>query len=280
MGATIGANNNIDRKKRVMSEKQADMPFIIKGGMEPMTLLLLQQHDIEAITTQLAATVSQAPEMFQQTPVILDLAKLDQGVDLDIGKLLSLLKAHGMVPVAIRNGNKEQNRCAVTAGIGILERRVSQRSSQNVAKEADVVVETAAQPEVVTEEVASPSATPEPSPPAVPATVSHAKIVQRPVHSGQQIYADGGRDLIILGNVSPGAEVLADGCIHIYGTLRGRALAGVKGDEQARIFCLMNKAELISIAGIYQVFEEPTKKDQTTQIYLQDGKLVIDDLQC
>ena len=104
-----------------------------------------------------------------------------------------------------------------------------------------------------------------------------AKIISEPVRSGQQIYADGA-DLIVLNTVSPGAEVIADGCVHIYGALRGRAIAGARGDETARVFCRKMEAELIAIAGIYAVSEQINAgpRGQAAQAWLDRGQLKIE----
>ena len=105
-------------------------------------------------------------------------------------------------------------------------------------------------------------------------------LVTQPVRSGQQVYASEG-DLVILSSVSPGAELLADGNIHVYGPLRGRALAGLNGDTQARIFCQKLEADLVSIAGQYRLFEESVVEsgaDYGKQIYLKDGQLIISPL--
>ena len=95
--------------------------------------------------------------------------------------------------------------------------------------------------------------TPYPKPPEP--TVKPTRVITTPVRGGQQIYAQGG-DLVVVSSVSPGAELLADGNIHVYGPMRGRALAGVKGDSKARIFCQQMSAELLSIAGHYKVSED------------------------
>jgi septum site-determining protein MinC len=101
------------------------------------------------------------------------------------------------------------------------------------------------------------------------------RIVEQPVRSGQQVYARGG-DLVVLASVSPGAEVLADGNIHVYGTLRGRALAGVQGNREVRIFCRSLRAELISIAGQYQLSEHMGGGTEgPVQVYLEDEALCI-----
>ena len=102
-----------------------------------------------------------------------------------------------------------------------------------------------------------------------------SRLITTPIRSGQQVYAQGG-DLIIAASVSPGAELLADGNIHVYGTLRGRALAGINGNENARIFCYGLEAELVSIAGQYKVFEEHNELHHgPKQLFLRDGQLII-----
>ena len=100
-----------------------------------------------------------------------------------------------------------------------------------------------------------------------------------PIRSGQQVYAEGS-DLIVMTTVSPGAEVIADGCVHVYGTLRGRAIAGARGDKSARVFCRTMEAELIAVAGIYAVSEQVrgALRGQPVQAWLVEGKLNIEKL--
>lgn len=106
-----------------------------------------------------------------------------------------------------------------------------------------------------------------------------SRMITRPVRSGQRVYAPVG-DLVILSQVSSGAEVLAAGNIHVYGALRGRALAGVKGNRECRIFCHDLQAELVSVAGNYRISEhiEDSKRGKPVQIYLKDDALIIDEL--
>ncbi|HMC46916.1 MAG TPA: septum site-determining protein MinC, partial [Caballeronia sp.] len=115
--------------------------------------------------------------------------------------------------------------------------------------------------------------------PAPTAPVPKTTIIDRPLRSGQQVYAKG--DLVVLGLVSYGAEVIAEGNIHIYAPLRGRALAGVHGNLDARIFCTCLEPELISIAGIYRTMETPLGPDvlgKSVQIWLDEEKLMIEPL--
>ena len=106
-----------------------------------------------------------------------------------------------------------------------------------------------------------------------------AKIVNEPVRAGQQIYAKNA-DLIVLAQVQPGAELMADGNIHVYSSLRGRAHAGVGGNSSARIFCRSMEAQLISIAGIYLVNEEIEQQflGQPVHIGCQNETIVMEKL--
>jgi len=117
------------------------------------------------------------------------------------------------------------------------------------------------------------------APAAKPSTSTEsATLITQPIRSGQRIYAHG--DLIVLAQVSAGAEILAEGNIHVYGSLRGRALAGVQGNIEARIFCSDLQAELISIAGTYKISEDLTEtvRNRPVQVCLQNNTLTIKDL--
>ena len=226
-------------------------PFELKGSLFTLTVLHLFQLDRTAIERHLAEKVKQAPSFFNNTPVVVDLEDLaapPNGLDgVDFRGLYDLLRRHGMAPVGIRNGGPEFQAAARQAGLPVLS---DSRSASAVKK-----------PER-----------------AEPASIRN-RIINHPVRSGQQIYAADG-DLIVLGTVSAGAELIADGNIHIYGTLRGRALAGVKGDIETWIFCQSLEAELISIAGRYRISEQidSTDRGRAVQIHLVDDRLVIDHL--
>ena len=107
-----------------------------------------------------------------------------------------------------------------------------------------------------------------------------ARVVMEPIRSGQQVYAESA-DLIVMNTVSPGAEVIADGCVHVYGALRGRAIAGARGDAEARVFCRRMEAELLAVAGIYAVADQMqgALKGQAVQALLVDGTLKIEKLE-
>lgn len=222
-------------------------PFELKGSLFTLTVLHLFQMSRTAIERHLVEKVKQAPGFFNNTPVVIDLEGMaDSPDDLDFNGLYELLRAHGMVPVGLRNGTAMQQASARLAGLPTLP----ESRPNGSAKKSDKA-----------------------------GSVPHSRIVSHPVRSGQQAYAPEG-DLIVLGAVSAGAEVIANGNIHIYGVLRGRALAGIRGDIEARIFCQGLEAELVSIAGCYRISEQLDPKDRgkAAQIHLTEDRLVIEHL--
>ena len=230
---------------------QNQPPCELKGSLFTLTVVHLYQTNQEAIDRYLSEKVKQAPSFFNNAPVVIDLEALaERETAIDFTGLHGLLRKHGMVPVGVRNGNPELQTAAVLAGLPVLP------EGRSVAKKPDKTEKSEA-----------------------PAVKRQNKIHTQPVRSGQQVYAPEG-DLILLGSISPGAEILADGNIHVYGPLRGRALAGVKGDTQARIFCQSLEAELISIAGQYRVIEQldADLRHKYVQIYLSGNRLVIEPL--
>jgi septum site-determining protein MinC len=231
----------------------------LKGGMFTLTVLHLQSPDETAIAEHLQEKVSQAPDFFRNVPIVIDLQAVKEIVNVPAFPwLLMLLKNHGLIPVGLRNGSPEQEARAAAAGLAILAAQ-RQESDPGRSPAQDVSGYSPCRP------VENPNE-----------AVSKDMVVAHPIRSGQQVYAKGG-DLVVLSQVSPGAELLADGDIHVYGALRGRALAGVKGNHQARIYCSSLEAELVSISGIYRVFEhsDTSAKAKPTQVYLQDEQLII-----
>ncbi|MBF8748735.1 septum site-determining protein MinC [Pseudomonas putida] len=212
--------------------------FQLKGSMLAITVLELGRNDLEALDRQLAAKVAQAPNFFSNTPLVLALDKLpaNEGA-IDLPGLMRICRHHGLRTLALRASRIEDIAAAIAIDLPVLP--------PSGARERPL------EPEP---EVKKPEPPPPPPPPAEP-EVRPTRIVTTPVRGGQQIYAQGG-DLVVVGSVSPGAELLADGNIHVYGAMRGRALAGIKGNTKARIFCYQMTAELVSIAGQYRVCEE------------------------
>jgi septum site-determining protein MinC len=221
-------------------------PFELKGSLFTLTVMYLCRADLGVIRHHLTQKVKQAPGFFNNLPVVIDLDTLKEKERvIDFAGLYDLLRQQGMIPVGVRHGSAELQAAAVRAGLPILP----EARSSGIGKKPD-----------------KPEAT---------VTGFRSKLIIQPVRSGQQIYAYEG-DLIILGTVSAGAEVLADGHIHVYGSLRGRALAGIKGDLEARIFCHSLEAELVSIAGHYRVIEQLDEEEcgKAVQIYLVKDRLV------
>lgn len=233
--------------------------FQLKGGLFPMSLLELKSADLAAIQLELAEKVTQSPAFFQRSPLVFGfelLTDAEQDI-LDLASLCLICRDLTLMPTAARGANARlQNECN-KLGLAVLPRS---RAKQNEPTEVSAPV--------VSEAEATPQT------PAAP-----TRIITTPIRSGQQIYARGG-DLIVMAAVSAGAEVLADGNIHIYGALRGRALAGVQGDENARIFCNSQEAELVAVAGQFMVDEvlRTNHWKEAVQIYLADGRIQISPL--
>jgi len=225
------------------SSASKETAFKLKGSMLTVMIMQLYQTDLLVLSRQLQKTVQTAPSLFKDVPLILDLQYLDdQQQDFDWATCLQLLDQQGLQPIALSGGSAYWQKQAQHSSLPHLS------LASNASK---------------------PQATP------TKATPVAVRIIDHPVRSGQQIVAEG--DLVILSMVSPGAEVLAGGHIHIYGHLRGRALAGVNGDTQSHIFCHKLEAELVSIAGQYQINEELDANiiGKSAQIYLQDNHLLI-----
>ncbi len=235
---------------------RAGNAFTFKGGMLPMTVMELASADPERIREQLAGKLSQSPAFFQHTPVVLSVEKLDEP-HLALERICAVCRAHKLLPVAVRGGSDPVKQSAWALGLGWFppqEERV--RGLESVA------------PSMPVEEVA------ESAPVALPTVGS--RIHRGTVRSGQQISAPDG-DLVVLGAVNAGAEVLAGGNVHVYGALRGRALAGIHGDREAGIFCHELHGELLSLAGNYKRLEDidPQLLGKAVQVRLNDDQLTI-----
>lgn len=246
--------------------------FRLKGGLFPLTLLEISCFDAEDFEQQLRDKAAAAPGFFKQTPVVLSFDDFTGELgDLPLADVLTICRSQGLLPVALRSGAESLMQQAQTLNLAIMPAtRVKAAPEQP-------------EPSDETETSATEETTPiEPSQlelsPSAAVEIDHkpSKIITTPIRSGQQVYAPGG-DLIIMAAVSAGAEVLADGNIHVYGALRGRALAGVKGDTSARIFCQSLEAELVSIAGTFKVDEDLRNEHwkAAVQIGRDEGALCI-----
>ena len=224
----------------------------LKFGQVGVASVSLRDADPRVLLAELALRIAAAPNLFQRAPLILDLSRLPDLPDAEQTRaLLDAARSAGMLPVGLSYGTAENEQLAQMLNLPLF-------AKFRVAPEPAGVA--AAQPQAPL--VAGPAGT----------SLHHAK----PVRSGQQIYARE-RDLIVTGGVANGAEVIADGSIHIYGGLRGRAMAGAQGDAKARIYVSDFRAELVAIAGHYRVFEQLPKdlEGQAVQCWLDGEKLLI-----
>ncbi len=230
--------------------------FQLKGGMYTLTAIQLLGTDLSLFERQLEGKIQQAPKFFQNAPIVIDLQKLKSTQTIKMDHLRALLLNKKLIPIGVRGGTAEQQMAAVGAGLALLQDSSKETSEASKASATTEVAAAAAK--IASEEI----------------TGTSSKIITSPVRSGQQIYARGG-DLIVLSTVSHGAELLADGHIHVYGALKGRALAGVTGDTHAHVFCQSLEAELISIAGQYQISEDidPNFWQRGVDVSLTAGRL-------
>jgi len=214
------------------------LSFEIKSAQLPLVALLLRSTDTAQLQQDLLQRFGDVPDFFDQDPLLIDLTALSEqdGVP-EFEYLLPLLRDRRLSPLAFKGGNAVQRQAALACGLV-------------AAEEADAF---RAEPP---ERTQAPQATASPPETAASAMPSVAMVVDRPLRSGQQVYARG-RDLVVMAMVNPGAEVIADGHIHVYAPLRGKAIAGARGNAEARIFASALEAELISIAGVYRTSDVP-----------------------
>ncbi len=241
-------------------ENLAESPLIeLKSSSFTLPILMLFGNDLAVIGEQLSRTVERAPDFFRNTPIVMDLSPLAaESQQVDFAGVVSLCRDLGMVPIGVRGGNTEHNRAAEALAMAILADRSAKRETAPPPKPA-APAEAAAKRDH-----------------APPSAGNATRLITQPIRSGQRVHAEGG-DLIVTAHVSAGAEIIADGHIHVYGTLRGRALAGAKGDTASRIFCNDLQAELIAIAGQYQVSEnmDDSIRGLPVQVYLENLSLMI-----
>jgi len=222
----------------------------IKGRMLSITRVRVLDPDGAAIRAHLEQLAKQMPQAVKGMAVV-----IDSDFDTDLPALLEAMRGVGIQPLAVSDGPL----AAAAKGLGLA---VVSKDSGKAGAAASEPAKAAPAPAA-----AQPAANPR----------RPARIITEPVRSGQQIYAEHG-DLVLLNTVSPGAEVIADGCVHVYGKLSGRAIAGARGDESARIFCRKMEAELVAIAGIYAVSDQmkESPRGAAAMAYLEQGRLKIE----
>jgi septum site-determining protein MinC len=258
-------------------------PFELKSASLSALALVLRTADPATWQQDLAAKLGETPGAFQHDPLLLDLSQLPAaaapaGADgqlsleagetarLDLAALLALLRQHQLQPVGVVGANAAELSQALALGLAEAPELAPARSAE---PRVETVVQQVVKEVVVERQVEVP----------VPAE-SRTLVVDRPLRSGQQVYAKGG-DLVVLAAVNHGAEVIADGHIHVYAPLRGKAIAGARGNTEARIFAASLEAELIAIAGIYRTTENPLPDNvagKPAQVRLEGEKLVMEPL--
>jgi len=210
--------------------KPADAPrehaVEIRFGQVGLVQVRLHTIDPGSILDELTGRTATAPHFFERTAVCLDVSLLVKPPSVEqMRAVIEIVRRAGMLSVGLAQGGA---------------------SVEALAHELDIPVFTHIRAPNKPVPVVQPAPAPEP---ALPALMQH-----QPVRSGQRVYARN-RDLIVTATVAAGAEVMADGCVHVYGPLRGRVMAGAHGDTEARVFCQAFNAELVSIVGVFRVFE-------------------------
>jgi septum site-determining protein MinC len=251
-------------RARSASASKRQVAFDLKGTMAPLTVLRLRATDVALVERQLRVKIAQLPQLFLDAPVLLDLGAMgDAAASLPLAELVQVLKLCKLVPVAASNVPDALRPAVVAAGLGVLQPQP--QPARGADREAAVALAEA------------PAA--EPPAAAAPARrVAHGGpvVVTQPVRSGQVVYAQN-NDLVVLAPVNPGAQVIADGHVHIYAPLRGRAVAGAQGLLGARIFCQKLEAELVAISGAYVMPDEipADRRGKPAQVYLENGECRI-----
>jgi septum site-determining protein MinC len=237
--------------------------FDLKGTMAPLTVLRLRSADLALVERQLRVKIAQLPHLFLQAPVLLDFGALEEASPLTILDIVTVLKMCKLVPVAATNVPDALRGAVAEAGLGLLKPPVPRPKAEGEAKPGAAAA---------TPTPAAARQEPPPPPAPQPAPFAGPVVVRQAVRGGQVIYAQN-NDLVVLAPVNAGAQVIADGHVHIYATLRGRAVAGANGLPGARIFCQKLEAELIAVSGSYVMAEEipAPLRGRSVQAWFEDG---------
>jgi septum site-determining protein MinC len=247
----------------------------LKIGQVGIANLRVRTLDVERLGAEMRDRVARAPKLFERAAVIVDFGALPGTPDVTAARaLLVSLRDAGVIPVALAWGSGDNERLAVELGLPLLAKfRAQYEPASGSVGATEVAIQ---RPDTPVAASAAPTKAAAPAKSASPPTGDIGMVHTASVRSGQQIYAEQ-RDLTVLGTVGAGAEVIADGSIHIYGALRGRALAGARDNDKARIFCREFHAELVAIAGHYKVMEDlPVElRGKAVQIWLDNEQIHI-----
>jgi len=279
-----GAAPNLQRvigRMAAPAMPKAPAAFDLKGTMAPLTVLRLRSSDIQMVDRQLRVRISQLPHMFLHAPVLIDLGALEEASPLTVIQVVAILKACKLVPVAATNVPEAMRATIANEGLGILQAPPAPGRTRNLDAEIDAIPDPDLTP--APEPIRAPKAPPPAPPPRAapaPAPLPLVKtayagpvVVRQPVRGGQVIYAQN-NDLVVLAPVNPGAQVIADGHLHVYAPMRGRGVAGAQGLPGARIFCQKLEAELLAISGAYVMADEIplAMRGRAVQVYLEGGQ--------
>ena len=232
-----------------MAVRTKQAHFQLKADFMPLTVMHLHSVDVAGMDSQLKKKVTQAPAYLKDAPMILDVQGITEFAEFDMGALCGLFKQYEITLIGIRGLPTSHQPAAEKHGLPLLHKRPA--SNANTVKSPSSSQKKQAQPTLV---------------------------IKTPIRSGRQVYAKDS-DLIVMASVNAGAECIADGNIHVYGPLRGKAIAGAQGDENAQIFCEELNAELIAVAGQYMVNEDiqlPKTNKRMIRVYLKNNSLQIE----
>jgi len=239
----------------------------IRYGQMGLVLVRVRTTDPGTILDELTGRIATAPHFFRRTGVCLDLSALENTPDVaEVRTVIDAIRRAGMLAIGLAGDSAEVEAVSNALNLPVLSGFRASRSPISASQPTPAAPPAAAAPPPAPAAAPPPAPAPAPAPAPVPDPAAAAAsaepadsslatlIQQQTVRSGQRIYARN-RDLIVTAGIGAGAEVIADGCLHIYGSLRGRAIAGARGQLTARVFCQEFYAELVSIAGVFRVFE-------------------------
>jgi len=248
----------------------------LKIGQVGIANLRIRTLDVDRLTREMQERVARAPKLFGRAAVILDFGGLSKMPDVATAKaLLDGLRKAGVLPVALAYGTTETDLLSQQLGLPLLAKFRAQYERAE-AEPASAPLPVAEPPPRRARAAAAVPAAPAPSAAATGGAPKPGRMQTANVRSGQQLYAEN-CDLTVMATVGAGAEVIADGSIHIYGTLRGRALAGDQVNTTARIFCREFHAELVAIAGHYKVLDDvpDSLRGKAVQVWLEQDQIKI-----
>lgn len=245
-----------DDKPRFMAKIQTRKAVEIKIATVVAAVVILRDFDLAAIEAAMREITGGTSDYFDNELAAVDVSACDLADSaIDWVALIALFKSHSLNLVAVRGARPEMEQAILAQGLSLDASVKPRGAAQEESEPQPVAVQSEPEPPAA----AQPAPSPE-QPAVASAPARSTMIVDTPVRSGQRIYARGS-DLVVTAIVNPGAELIADGSIHIYAPLRGRALAGASGDASSRIFSMSMEAELVSIAGMYRTFEEGWPKE-------------------